>query len=157
MVIGLSSFVGQPFPDPPPPLLPTALENKTQNKISALSMLDRQIITVKIKSITNYWSLRHVPKGRSPINWQDRKIAQSCQQMKSVENNCYIPDLVRAWWLVHKVKWEHFTCKTCWTWKSCSSCSLSCNQSKNAAASRLSLHHCMPCCRNLNLMNLYCA
>ena len=39
---------------------------------------------------------KHVPKGRSPLNRQDRKIAQSCQQMESVENNCYIPDLVHA-------------------------------------------------------------
>ena len=57
-------------------------------------MLERQIVTVK--SITKYWTPRHVLKGRSPLNWQDRKISQLCQQINSVENNCHILDLVQA-------------------------------------------------------------
>ena len=51
MATALSAFVGQPDPHrprfPPPPLLSPALESKKQNKINALSILERQIVTVK--------------------------------------------------------------------------------------------------------------
>ena len=124
-------------------------------------MLDRQIVI--LKSITKY-ELQACSKREESLNWQDKKIAQSCQQMESVENNCYIPDLVHAFPDENGLftKWNEniFTCKRrCWTWRSDSSCSPSCNKSSNAAAFffRIFVHHCMPCCRNLNLINLYCA
>ena len=55
-------------------------------------MLERQIVTVR--SITKY--SKACSKREKSFKMTSQKIAQSCQQMKSVENNCYIPDLVQT-------------------------------------------------------------
>ena len=57
--------------------------------------------------------------------------------MKSVENNCYFPDLVQAFpnekgWFTSEMR--TFLLVSCWAWRSCSSCSLSGNKSSKAAA-----------------------
>ena len=99
MAKALFSYVGQPFPDPhrprfpPPPLLSPALENKRQNKISALSMLESaRKANCNSKKHNKILNAKACSKKEKSYKITKEKI---CSFM-STNENCDIPDLVQA-------------------------------------------------------------